>query len=228
MKTAMILAAGRGERLKPLTDKQPKALCKVAGLSLIEHHILNLRKAGFTRVIVNHAHLGYQIRHQLQHYCSSDFRLDFAPEPPGGLETGGGILNALPLLGDKPFLSINADIFTDFPLQQLALPVFSQAHLVLVRNPQYKSKGDFGLGIAQELHRRTRDYTFSGIACYHPEAFKGLQPGRYSVISSLIDPLINKKQASGEFFAGSWFDIGAQERLDEANHLVRNSQCQTE
>lgn len=216
MKTAMILAAGRGERLKPLTNFRPKAMCHVHNIPLIEHHVTNLCAAGFTRIVINHAYLGGQIRRHLGNGHDWGIEIVYSPEPPGGLETGGGIYQALSLLGKKPFITVNADIFTNYSLRSLALPSQSLAHLVLTKNPAHNGKGDFGLD-NQGLLTNHKDFTFSGIACYHPTAFEGYQPGRYSIVP-LLRSLIDKKLITGEFFAGQWIDIGSAKRLEEANN----------
>lgn len=219
MKTAMILAAGRGERLAPLTNVTPKALCLVNGLPLIECHVNNLADAGFTRVIINHAWLGGQIRRHLGDGKKWGIELCYAPEPPGGLETGGGIFNALPLLGKEPFLAVNADIFTDFTFKDLNLPAGSMAHLFLGNNPEHNPGGDFSLDGDQNLSNTPR-YTYLGIAIYHPEAFWSYSPGRYSVIP-MVRKLIEQKKASGELLQGLWLDIGTAGRLQHANELVQ-------
>ena len=216
IKTAMILAAGRGERLKPITDFQPKALCTVHNIPLIEYHVANLACAGFNRLIVNHAYLGDQIRQHLGHGARWGIEIYYSPEPPGGLETGGGIVNALPLLGNQPFVTVNADIFTDYHFSALKLPVTSLAHLVLVKKPPYVGQGDFGISKSLQLDDINRDYTFSGIACYRPEVFNGCRPGRYSV-TPLLRQLAMSGQATGELYRGKWFDIGTLERLQLAN-----------
>lgn len=216
MKVAMILAAGRGERMKPITDLRPKALCKVHNIPLIEYHIKHLAAAGFERLIINHAHLGGQIRQYLG--SGSRFGLDiiYAPEPPGGLETGGGIVNALPLLGMEPFLTINADIFTNINFALLTLPDTSLVHMVFVNKPTYLIQGDFGLSNKGVVDNISRHYTFAGIACYRPEIFQGYQPGRYSVTPTLRQ-LATNKLATGEIFDGMWFDIGIPARLEWVN-----------
>jgi N-acetyl-alpha-D-muramate 1-phosphate uridylyltransferase len=218
MKTAMILAAGRGERLKPLTNSIPKAMCLINGIPLIEYHVRNLAKAGFTRVVINHAHLGFKIRHHLGDGKNWGIDIAYAPEPPGGLETGGGIFNALPLLGNEPFLTVNADIYTDFKLNTIKLPANFLAHLLLGKNPKHNIKGDFGLKNNLSLTNNQLDYTYLGIAVYHPEAFKQYSPGRYSVIP-MVRTLINENRASGELFQGLWIDIGTAERLRHANQI---------
>ncbi|WED42655.1 N-acetylmuramate alpha-1-phosphate uridylyltransferase MurU [Legionella cardiaca] len=217
MRTAMILAAGRGERLRPLTDKLPKALCRVHDKPLIEYHVEKLANSGFDRIVVNHAHLGGQIRRYLGDGRKWNVEICYTPEPPGGLETGGGIYNALPLLGPAPFITVNADILTDYDFNTLQLPEHALIKLVLVTNPQHNTQGDFGL-TEQNFLTNERTYTFPGIACYRPEAFRTCQPGRYSVIP-LIRRLVEDNLVMGELYQGLWMDIGSPERLRVANTL---------
>jgi MurNAc alpha-1-phosphate uridylyltransferase len=216
MKTAMILAAGRGERLRPITDVQPKALCRVHNIPLIENHVVNLAKAGFARLIVNHAHLGGQIRQYLGDGSRWGVEICYSPEPPGGLETGGGIFNALPLLGVDPFITVNADILTDYDFTSLKLPSSSLLHVVLINKPSYLSKADFGLTNSFLLDNDHRQYTVAGITCYRPEIFNDCKPGRYSVVPLWRQLAIDKK-ATAEVYQGKWLDIGTSERLRLAN-----------
>lgn len=223
MNTAMILAAGRGERLRPFTDSTPKALCKINGIPLIEYHVTNLAKAGFQRIVINHAWLGGQIRQHLGSGARFGVEICYAPEPPGGLETGGGIVNALPLLGELPFLTVNADILTDYDFSSLKLPVTSMLHLILIDQRQNNhctppadvQTGDFGLSSTGMIKNNNRQFTFSGIACYRPELFCHLKPGRYSVTPLLRDVAM-RGLASGTIYHGKWFDIGSPERLQRA------------
>lgn len=218
MNTAMILAAGRGERLKPLTESRPKALCLVKDKPLIEHHVINLAKAGFQRLVINHAYLGGQIRHYLGNGSRWGVEIHYSAEPPGGLETGGGIVQALPLFENKPFITVNADIYTDFDFKQINLDSVTYPHLILVnKNPQLLHHGDFGLINETQLTNSERDYTFSGIACYHPQVFAESKPGRYSVIS-LIRDYVSQNKATANLHHGFWFDIGSIERLQAANN----------
>ncbi|HHF7348315.1 TPA: N-acetylmuramate alpha-1-phosphate uridylyltransferase MurU [Legionella feeleii] len=214
MKTAMILAAGRGVRLKPLTDKIPKAMCQVHNKPLIEYHVERLAKLGFERIVINHAYLGGQIRQHLGNGTKWGVEICYSPEPPGGLETGGGIHAALPLLGKEPFVTVNADVFTDYDFTQLHLTEETRVHLVLVPNPQH-NQGDFGLDNQQQLTNQ-RVYTFAGITCYRPDVFEQCKAGRYSVVPLLRD-LAGKNLASGELYQGLWVDIGSSERLKFAN-----------
>jgi MurNAc alpha-1-phosphate uridylyltransferase len=219
MHTAMILAAGRGERLRPLTDSIPKALCRVNHIPLIEHHVINLAKAGFSHLVINHAHLGGLIRRHLGKGGRFGVDIEYSPEPPGGLETGGGIVNALPLLGNAPFITVNADIFTDYNFAKLRLPKTSLIHLVLIKKPFYLPHADFGLSHELKLQNNSREYTFPGIAVYHPQVFSHLKIGRYSVVP-LMRETAEQQQATGEIFSGKWFDIGTEERLTLANREV--------
>lgn len=216
MKVAMILAAGRGERLRPITDSRPKALCTVHNVPLIEYHVDRLAAAGFERLVINHAYLGGQIRHHLGTGERFGVEICYSPEPPGGLETGGGIFNALHLLGKEPFLTVNADIVTDFNFDLLKLPSNSIAHLVLIDKPSYLQKADFGLSKDARLENINPKYTFPGIACYDPEFFKGCKIGRYS-LTPMLRQYAEGGRITGELYTGKWLDIGSPERLALAN-----------
>ncbi|RUR14511.1 N-acetylmuramate alpha-1-phosphate uridylyltransferase MurU [Legionella septentrionalis] len=224
MKTAMILAAGRGERLRPITEQKPKALCTVHGIPLLAHHITNLVRAGFNKLIINHAYLGGQIRQYVGNGGRWGIEIHYSPEPPGGLETGGGIAQALHLLGTEPFLTVNADIHTDYKFADLSLPEHSLVHLVLVDKPAYSRQGDFGL-LGSRLINEDKHYTFTGIACYHPDFFRAAPIGRYSV-APLWREAARKQQATGEVYSGRWFDIGSPERLLAANGLCSKTLLQ--
>jgi MurNAc alpha-1-phosphate uridylyltransferase len=221
MKTAMIFAAGRGERLKPITDLRPKALCTVNHIPLIEYHVNHLANAGFERIIINHAYLGGQIRQHLGNGSRWGVDILYSPEPPGALETGGGILNALPWLGQDPFITVNADIFTDYDFSLIKNLKTNVAHLVLVPTPRYLKKSDFGLSKNGLLDNSNRTHTFSGIACIHPRLFIDLKPGRYS-ITPLIRSLTTDKKITGEIYLGEWCDVGTPERLASLNTNKRN------
>jgi N-acetyl-alpha-D-muramate 1-phosphate uridylyltransferase len=222
MKTAFILAAGRGERLKPLTNTCPKALCVIHGIPLITHHIQKLVQAGIFRICINHAYLGGKIRQYLGNGQALGADIVYIPEPPGGLETGGGIVHALPLLGTDPFIVVNADIFTDYDFATLKIPTPYLGHLVLVpKNPKLQHSGDFGLTSNQRLCNTNKDYTFSGIAAYKPELFTDCTLGRYSVIP-LIRRSTEAHRISGEIYSGVWFDIGSPERLLAVNAQLKS------
>lgn len=219
MHTALILAAGRGERLKPLTDTKPKALCLVNEIPLIEHHIQHLVRAGIQRIVINHAYLGGLIRRRLGNGQAWNIHILYSPEPPGALETGGGIFNALPLLGTDPFIVVNADIYCDYDYAHLSLPETSLAHLILVNKPIYYRAGDFGLTETNWLENK-KHYTFAGVACYHPALFKHCKPGRYS-LTPLLRTLAKQQHATGELHEGIWLDIGSLERLRQANQWFK-------
>lgn len=217
MKTAMILAAGRGERLKPLTELQPKALCLVKGKPLIEHHVLNLAKAGFNKIIINHAYLGSQIRQHLGDGSHYGVKIHYSPEPPGALETGGGIINALPLLGDESFITVNADIYTDFDFATIQPVHEDTIHVVLApKNPQLNHHGDFGLIKGNQLINTNPEYILAGICCYHPQLFSKHLLRRFSV-ASIIRHCADQQKATATLYEGVWFDIGTLERLQMAN-----------
>jgi MurNAc alpha-1-phosphate uridylyltransferase len=217
MNVAMILASGRGERLRPLTDSRPKALCIVKGRPLIEHHINNLAKSGFEKVVINHAYLGGQIRHYLGYGKRYGINIIYSPEPPGGLETGGGIVKALPLLGEQPFLVVNADIYTDFDFNQIKLQHVNPLHLVLInKNPKLNHHGDFSLINGHFLSNLNPEFTFAGIASYHPRIFSTCSPSRFSV-TPLIRQFASQNKATASVHHGMWFDIGSTDRLQAAN-----------
>ncbi|CAM2834407.1 N-acetylmuramate alpha-1-phosphate uridylyltransferase MurU [Legionella worsleiensis] len=220
MKVAMILAAGRGERLKPLTDSQPKALCMVHNKPLIEHHVINLAKAGFEKLVINHAYLGGQIRQYLGNGHRYGVSICYSPEPPGGLETGGGIVNALPLLGNTPFLAVNADIYTDFDFSLINMQTKQLIHLVLTKsNPELNHHGDFSLVNQDQLCNDNPEFTFAGIAVYHPQIFHQCKQGRYS-LTPLLRQFASQNKATGFLYHGKWFDIGSMERLKAANRSI--------
>jgi MurNAc alpha-1-phosphate uridylyltransferase len=220
---AMILAAGRGERMRPLTDDTPKPLLRIGGQTLIEHHIHALAQAGFTELVINHAHLGEQIVAALGDGNAYGVEIRYSPETPPALETGGGIFNALPLLGDAPFLVLNADIWTDFPLAELPRQIEGLAHLVLVDNPEHHAQGDFSLSAGQVSQRGPAMLTFGGIGVYSPELFSACTAGAFP-LAPLLRQAMDKNRVSGEHYQGSWFDIGTPERLEAVNRVVINMQ----
>ena len=209
---AMILAAGRGERLRPLTDDIPKPLLDVHGRPLIAHHLENLAAAGFREVVVNLAHLGGMIRETLGDGRRWGLNIHYSQEPEEALDTGGGIQQALPLLGDAPFAVVNGDVFCNYPLGRLRAVKCEQVHLVLVPNPEHNPEGDFSLrggyvGLTgQALH------TFSGISVYHPRFFESAPGGRFS-IKPMLRTAAALQQVTGELYRGEWHDIGTVERL---------------
>jgi len=210
---AMILAAGRGERMRPLTDRVPKPLLPVAGKPLIVHHLEALSRAGFGEVVINLSWLGEQIRDLLGD--GGGFGLSIAySEEPEALDTAGGILQALPRLGER-FVVVNADIYTDYDFTRLRR-ADSPAHLVLVENPVHHPEGDFSLEGSKVGNLDSPRYTFSGIAQYRREFFAGLAAGKLA-LAPLLRKAAGQGRVSGELFAGDWTDIGTPERLDTLN-----------
>jgi len=220
---AMLLAAGRGERMRPLTDTTPKPLLRIGGQTMIERHIHALARAGITELVINHAHLGEQLVGALGDGHASGVNIAWSAEPDGALETGGGIFNALPLLGDAPFLVVNADIWTDFPFAGLPAQPEGLAHLVMVDNPEHHSGGDFSLTAGRLSQCGPAMLTFSGIGVYRPDLFGDCSPGAFP-LAPLLRQAMDAGQVSGEHYRGSWFDIGTPERLEAVNGMVINRQ----
>ncbi len=220
---AMILAAGRGERMRPLTDRTPKALLRIGGQTLIERHIHGLAQAGIRELVINHAHLGGQLIAALGDGSAYGVAIDYSAEPEDALETGGGIHNALPLLGNEPFLVVNADIWTDFPFETLPASPAGLAHLVLVDNPEHHVEGDFALSAGQVTQQGTGRLTFSGIGVYRKELFTGCAPGAFP-LAPLLRKAMDAGHVGGEHYTGTWFDIGTPQRLEAINRIVINQQ----
>lgn len=218
----MILAAGRGERMRPLTDFTPKPLLKAAGKSLIVHTIEKLVLAGFTDLVINHAYLGEQIETALGDGSQFGATIRYSPEGKNGLETAGGIIHALPMMKDSPFLVVNGDIATDFPFAILKNQPVDFAHLVLVPNPKHHEKGDFHIDSNQYLSMTgTQRFTFSGIGLYSPEFFK-TAPKNSTKLAPLLRDAMHKNRITGELFQGFWMDIGTPERLQSFEAFLRN------
>jgi len=223
---AMILAAGHGTRMRPLTDHTPKPLLKVGGKPLIVWHIEKLKKSGFTDIIINIAWLGDQIPKTLGDGSQFGVNIHYSDEQQdGALETAGGIIKALPFFNNEPFLVINGDIWCDFtysninPLRSAIL-----AHLILVNNPKHNPKGDFALIDQSVKTSGDNKLTFSGIGYYHPDLFKELPQGKRP-LAPLLREAMDKNKVSGEAFMGDWRDIGTPERLIELdNDLLALSQ----
>jgi MurNAc alpha-1-phosphate uridylyltransferase len=216
MMKAMILAAGRGERMRPLTDHIPKPLLPVAGKPLIIYHLESLRAAGITELVINTSYLGELLPAALGDGRRWGVQIVYSPEPQDALGTGGGILKALPILEPEPFLVINSDIWTDYKFEHMpSLIQHSLAHLVLVSNPPHHPQGDFSLedkyfvGTGLGLER----LTFSGISMLRPELFTGCSPGSFPLGQLIIDRMISKGVVTGEHYKGKWFDIGTPQRL---------------
>lgn len=218
---AMILCAGRGERLRPLTDERPKPLIRVGGRPLVEHHLQALAQAGIVDVVINQGWLGEQLPETLGDGSRFGLALAYSEEGWPALETAGGIVRALPLLGPDPFLVLNGDIWTDFPLATLVLPDRDLAHLVLVDNPVHHPDGDFCLaGGRLSCSEDTDRLTYSGIGVFHPALFDGLEPGPRP-LAPLLRDAINAGRVSGERYRGTWLDVGTLERLAELRRRLK-------
>ena len=214
---AMILAAGRGERLRPLTDSTPKPLLKVGDKSLIEYHLYKLAQAGIKEVIINTAWLGEQIQQALGNGEKYNLNIHYSDEGEQALETAGGIIKALPLLGDKPFLIINGDIFTDYDFKQLTnLKLEGDAHLIMVENPEHNTKGDFALDNGWLKNTGDSLYTYSGIGIYTKQFFAGYPEG-ITALAPILKEKIAQQKVSGELYKNAWTDVGTKERLQQLN-----------
>ena len=218
---AMIMAAGRGERMRSLTNDIPKPLLQLNGSALIEHTLFRLRDAGFNEIVINHAHLGQKIVDFLGDGARYGVTIQYSAEPKGALETGGGIRHAIDLLDDEPFLVINGDVWTDFPLQTLPTELSGLAHLVMVDNPQHHRGGDFCLDGTRVNLDCNKKLTFGGIGVYSPDMFNPLSRGKYPLAPVLRDA-IAKNLVSGEYFVGKWVDVGTPERLNALEASLSN------
>jgi MurNAc alpha-1-phosphate uridylyltransferase len=208
----MILAAGRGVRMRPLTDRRPKPLLTVGGKSLIVHLLEALARAGLRQIVINYAHLGEQIATALGDGQRYGVRIAYSPEGAEGLETGGGIHRALPLLDSDPFVVVNGDIWTDYPFERLPLAIKGLAHLVLVDNPEHHPQGDFCLNAGRVTEHGTARLTFSGIGVYRHALFRDCRPGKFP-LAPLLRAAMARGQVSGEHYSGMWCDIGTPQRL---------------
>ena len=215
-RTAMILAAGRGERLRPLTDTTPKPLLRVRGQPLIERHVAGLARAGMARIVINLAWLGAQIREYLGNGARYGVDIVYSEEQPRALETAGGIVRALPHLMPGPFAVVNGDVYTDFPFESLNIAAGRDAHLVLVQNPPQHPKGDFGLEQGAALAAAARQYTFSGIAVYRSAFFAGCSDG-VQPLKPLLLKSMAAQRCSAELYGGVWEDVGTPQRLQALN-----------
>lgn len=215
---AMILAAGRGERMRPLTDHTPKPLLRAGGVALIEFHLFALVAAGFRDIVINHAHLGEQIEAALGDGQRYGAAIRYSPEGQA-LETGGGIFRALSLLDDEPFLVINGDVWCEYPFAQLHHAPAALAHLVLVDNPPHNPRGDFHLQGEKVLSEGEPKLTFSGIGVYRRELFDGCQDGAFP-LAPLLRKAMAEGKVSGEHFTGHWTDVGTPQRLAELDEWL--------
>ena len=221
----MILAAGRGERMRPHTDVMPKPLIPVAGTPLIARHLENLRAAGVTDIVINLGWLGERIREAVGDGARFGVGVRYSEEGWPALESGGGIFNALPLLGHEPFMVVNGDVYSDFPLARLAqrareLPAGRLAHLVLVPNPEHNPRGDFALADGRLDNHEQGRFTFSGLSVHTAEFFHGCTPGHFPLL-----PLWRRSAGlghlGGEVYEGIWSDVGTPERLAALEQRLR-------
>ena len=225
---AFILAAGRGERMRPLTDHTPKPLLMAGGKALIAWHLERLAAAGFREIIINHAHLGLLIEQTLGDGAQWGLHIQYSPEPPGALETAGGIATALPLLGDEPFLVVNGDVYCDFDFGRFfRLTVEGwkpAAHLVMVANPAHHTGGDFSLDGERVVYANgEQTFTYAGIGVFSPTFFADVQSGTIMKLRPLLDAAIAAGTLTGERFAGRWVDVGTPQRLAELDQELKTA-----
>lgn len=222
----MILAAGRGERMRPLTDHTPKSLLEVNGKSLISMIIISLSRAGITELVINLAHLGEKIADALGDGSALGVRITYSRETEA-LETAGGIAHALPLLGDEPFIAVNADVYSDYDFAALVLAAQRLratgplAHLVLVDNPPQHPRGDFALENDRVQRDGAAKFTFSGMGAYHPALFADVTRGARARLADLLIAAMPAGQVTGEHYCGRWHDIGTAERLAAVDRAAR-------
>jgi MurNAc alpha-1-phosphate uridylyltransferase len=217
----MILAAGRGERMRPLTERMPKPLLRAGGRSLIEYHLEALSRAGFADIVINHSYLGHMVEAALGDGAKYDVRIRYSPEPEPPLEVGGGIRHALPLLGEC-FVIVNGDVWTDYPFAHLVPPV-GLAHLVLVDNPPHHPGGDFALAGGDVRETGAPHLTYAGIGVYRAALFAPHNPGRFPLLP-LLREAISQGKLTGEHYRGRWMDIGTPARLQELDTLLNGAQ----
>ena len=231
---AMILAAGRGERMRPLTDHTPKSLLEVKGTALIDRHLAALAHAGIQNVVINLGHLGDKIKQHVGQGAAFNLKIRYSQEPEGALETAGGIALARPWADDQgqinpaPFLVINADVYTDWPAHEahlLAADLLknkAKAHLVLISNPPHHPAGDFGLDHSPGWlvpKNAARSLTFSGIGVYDPSMFDALTPGIKAPLAPMLFALMAQQACRATHYSGMWADVGTPERLNALNQL---------
>lgn len=218
---ALIFAAGRGERMRPLSDTTPKPLLRAGGKALIEWQLDRLAAAGVREVVINTSHLAEQFPAALGDGSRWNLRIAYSYEGAEPLETGGGMQRALPLLGAAPFIAVNADIWTDFDFAVLPPDPPGLAHLVLIDNPPHHPAGDFGLRDGRVLDTAAQRLTFAGIGVYRPELLAGVQPGTFSIVP-LLRAAMRDRRVGGEHYAGRWSDVGTPQRLAEIDKALRS------
>lgn len=219
---AMILAAGRGERMRPLTDELPKPLLKAGPHRLIEYHLYQLADAGFHEVVINVAWLGEKIIEHIGNGEQYGLQIHYSNEGDQALETAGGIVKALSLLGEQPFVVINGDVWTDYAYAKLKdFKLSGLAHLLLVNNPGHNLQGDFAIEHNRVLNQGEQKFTFSGIGVYSPDFFKGMSQGK-APLAPMLREAIERGQVSGEVYQGRWLDIGTPQRLQQLEELLKD------
>jgi len=218
---AMILAAGRGERMGALTAQTPKPLLTINGEFLIVYAICNLARAGIKDIVMNVSYHGEQSKEVIGGGSRYGVKLIYSEEETR-LETGGGILNALPLLGRDPFIVVSADVVTDFALAKLPRQLQGLAHLVMVDNPSFHPKGDFALVDGFVCKQKDPTFTYANIGVYHPDLFSQCEPG-YFPLNKVLLPAIQKRQVTGEYYQGIWYNVGTKEDLDYLNLRAREN-----
>lgn len=218
---AIILAAGRGERMRPLTLTTPKPLLHAGGQCLIEYHLQGLARAGVEEIVINHSWLGQQIVDYVGDGERYGVHIVYSAEGETPLETAGGIIQALPLLGEAPFILVNGDIWTDYDFSRLPRIPTTKAHLVLVDNPPHHAIGDFALQDSTHILKNSGDrLTYSGIGVYSPALFAGIPKG-VRPLAPILREAIVREEISGEWYGGAWWDIGTPERLQELDRFLR-------
>jgi MurNAc alpha-1-phosphate uridylyltransferase len=217
----MILAAGRGERMRPLTDELPKPLLKAGPHCLIEYHLYQLAEAGFSEVVINVAWLGQKIIDTIGNGERYGLQIHYSNEGEQALETAGGIFQALTLLGEQPFVVINGDVWSDYPYAELKdFEPSGLAHLVLVNNPEHNPQGDFAIEHNRVLNQGEQKFTFSGIGVYRADFFAGMSQGK-APLAPMLRAAIERGQVSGEIYRGHWLDIGTPQRLRQLEQLLQ-------
>ena len=215
MMKAMVLAAGRGERMRPLTDTTPKPLIMLDQYRLIEYHLLNLARSGFTDIVINVAWLGEQIIETIGSGEQYNLNITYSNEGEQALETGGGIFNALPLLGDEPFLVVNGDVWTDYPFEQLYnFKLKDRAHLIMVNNPEHNLQGDFFIESDRLVESGNTKFTYSGVGVYAKAFFENCKTGKFP-LAPMIRNFITRDEISAELYQGKWIDVGTVDRLEK-------------
>ena len=216
---AMILAAGRGERMRPLTENLPKPMLQAGDQPLLQYHVEALAQAGYTELVINHARFAEHITAWFADGAAFGVNIRYSAEGNSPLGTGGGIKRALPLLGDDPFLVVNGDTWNDFPLETLNTTLPGHAHLVLVPNPGHNLNGDFALRDGEVSESGEPRYTFSGIGVYHPDLFQSI-PEHTFPLAPLLRRAMQDHQVTGQLYQGPWFDIGTPARLAELEQYL--------